>query len=401
MVIELPDFSLLLLVGPSGSGKSTLAARHFAAGEIVGEPVDMGAVEARLAAREFTVVDAANIHKRDRAALCALAKRHHARAFAIVLDLPEALCRARLKGHGPPPPRVQRLKGQFAVFRAELRDIALERFKQVHRLATQEQIDAVRIERRPLAVDLRGQAGPFDIIGDVHGCADELESLLERLGYRVRKDAQNYAITPPAGRRAVFLGDLVDRGPRIADVLRIAASMVAAGSALCVLGNHEAKLIKWLAGRNVTLNFGLGESASQLGAQSAEFRAQMRAFLESLVSHYVLDQGRLVIAHAGLRESMHNRESGAVQSFALYGETSGENDDFGFPVRADWARDYRGAAKVVYGHTPMREAEWRNHTICLDTGCVFGGKLTALRYPEGELVSVNAARVYYRSVQKS
>jgi protein phosphatase len=291
---------------------------------------------------------------------------------------------------------VQRLRGQFAVFRAEQRDIDREGFRAVHRLATQDQVDAARIERRRLAVDLRHESGPFDIIGDVHGCADELEALLERLGYRVRKDGQSYAIAPPTGRRALFLGDLVDRGPRIADSLRIAAAMVAEGSALCVLGNHEAKLIKFLAGRNVTLRFGLAESAAQLGAESAEFRARMHVFLESLVSHFVLDQGRLVAAHAGLREDMHNRESGAVQSFALYGETSGENDQFGFPIRADWARDYRGAAKVVYGHTPMREAEWRNDTICLDTGCVFGGKLTALRYPENELVSVPAARAYYR-----
>lgn len=396
MVIELPDFGLVLLVGPSGSGKSTFAARHFAADEIVGEPVDPGAVEARLAARAFTVVDAGNIHRHDRAALCTLAKRYHASTFAIVFDLPEELCRARLKGHGPPPPRVQRIKGQFAVFKAELRDIERERFKRVYRLAAPEQADGVRIERRRLAVDLRDQVGPFDIIGDVHGCTDELETLLERLGYRVRKAAQQFTIAPPAGRRVVFLGDLVDRGPRIADALRIAATMVAEGSALCVLGNHEAKLIKWLHGRDVTLRFGLAKSVEQLGAESPAFRTQMRHFLESLASHYVLDQGGLVVAHAGLREAMHNRESGAVLSFALYGETSGENDDFGFPIRADWARDYRGAAMVVYGHTPMREAEWRNNTICVDTGCVFGGKLTALRYPENELVSVNAARAYYR-----
>jgi protein phosphatase len=91
---------------------------------------------------------------------------------------------------------------------------------------------------------------------------------------------------------------------------------------------------------------------------------------------------------------MQGRGSGAVRSFCLYGETTGEIDEFGLPVRHNWAMEYRGKAKVVYGHTPVPEAEWLNNTIDIDTGCVFGGKLTALRYPEEELVQVPAAKVY-------
>ena len=90
---------------------------------------------------------------------------------------------------------------------------------------------------------------------------------------------------------------------------------------------------------------------------------------------------------------------GGVWSFALFGETTGETDEFGLPVRYNWAGGFRGKAMVVYGHTPVPEAEWLNNTICLDTGCVFGGKLTALRYPEKELVSIPAKRMYYEPVR--
>ncbi len=114
-----------------------------------------------------------------------------------------------------------------------------------------------------------------------------------------------------------------------------------------------------------------------------------------LVSHYVLDDGKLVVAHAGMKEEMQGRGSAKVRDFALYGETTGETDEFGLPVRYNWAAEYRGKAMVVYGHTPVPEPEWLNRTINIDTGCVFGGKLTALRYPEKELISVPALRTYY------
>src|SRR5207253_7302149 len=125
-----------------------------------------------------------------------------------------------------------------------------------------------------------------------------------------------------------------------------------------------------------------------------DFRKSVAEFIDDLVSHYVLDDGKLVVAHAGMREAMQGRGSGAVREFALFGETTGETDEFGLPVRYEWAAEYRGAATVVYGHTPVPEPEWLNGTINIDTGCVFGGSLTALRYPERELVSVPAERVW-------
>jgi protein phosphatase len=248
------------------------------------------------------------------------------------------------------------------------------------------------------APDQRDEAGPFDIVGDVHGCCDELEAVLARLGYSVRVSgtgsARRAAVAAPPGRRAVFVGDFTDRGPRPADVLRIAMAMVEAGQALAVCGNHDAKLMRWLEGRAVQLTHGLAETVAQLAGETEAFRRQVRNFLDGLPYYLWLDGGGLAVAHAGIREDMLGRTTSAVRAFCLYGDTTGEKDAYGFPVRRNWAAHYRGKAAIVYGHTPLIEARWQNNTICIDTGCCFGGKLTALRWPERKLVSVPAARMY-------
>jgi len=189
-----------------------------------------------------------------------------------------------------------------------------------------------------------------------------------------------------AGRRAIFLGDLVDRGPHVLDTVRIVRNMVAAGTAFCVAGNHDVKFMRWLRGKQVQIKHGLERSITEVEPLVPEHRGKIASFLDGLVSHYVLDGGKLVVAHAGLREEMHGRGSPAVREFCLYGETTGETDEFGLPVRYNWASEYRGKAMVVYGHTPVPEAEWLNNTVNIDTGAVFGGKLTVLRYPEREFV---------------
>jgi protein phosphatase len=247
-------------------------------------------------------------------------------------------------------------------------------------------------------LDRRHLTGPFDIIGDVHGCRDELESLLTRLGWHITRDREGRpnGATHPDGRTAIFVGDLVDRGPDTPGVLGLVMGMTAAGTALCVLGNHDEKLLRKLKGRQVQTKHGLAESLAQLEVCSTRFTAKVVRFLESLVSHYVLDGGRLVVAHAGLRESYHGRSSSHAKALCLYGETTGKTDEYGLPVRLPWANNYSGEATVVYGHTPLLEPEWVNNTICLDTGAVFGGALTALRYPTRELVAVPSARMYYR-----
>jgi protein phosphatase len=186
---------------------------------------------------------------------------------------------------------------------------------------------------------------------------------------------------PPAGRRALFLGDLVDRGPAIPAVLRLVMAMVSGGAALCIPGNHEVKLLRALNGKNVAPTHGLAQSLEQLDAEPPEFSREVANFIDSLVGHYVLDEGRLVVANAGLPEKLQGRASGQVRAVALYGDTSGETDDYGLPARCPWAEEYRGKALVVYGHTPVR------------------GRLSALRYPERELVSVPAHEIYYEPVR--
>jgi protein phosphatase len=421
-ILRIPRLSLVVLVGVSGSGKSTFAARHFRPTEVLSSDVFRGlvgddendqsvtaaafeALEAvaaqRLRLGRLTVIDATNVLPDARRPLLALARKHHVLPVAIVLDVPEPVCVARNEA------RPDRAFGAGVVRRqhAALARSALTRsagrleregFRRVFMLRGVAEVDGAEIVREPSWTDKSDQHGPFDIIGDVHGCLPELATLLRDLGYQPDADGVH---RHPAGRTAVFLGDLVDRGPDTPGVLRTAMGMVAGGSALCVPGNHEAKLLRALRGRDVKVTHGLAESLAQLAAQPEEFTGQLITFLDGLVSHYVLDSGRLVAAHAGLPEEMHGRASAAVRAFALYGDTTGETDEFGLPVRYPWAQDYRGKAVVVYGHTPVPEAVWVNNTICLDTGCVFGGHLTALRYPERELVSVPAQRVYYQPVR--
>ena len=414
MTISIPELSLVMLVGVSGSGKSSFAARHFRATEVLSSDACRGLVSddendqaataaafdvlhhiaaKRLEVGRLTVVDATNVLPEARKPLVALAKKHHVLAVAIVLDVPATVCAQRNASRPDRRFGDHVLRNQRSQLRRSMSNLRREGFHQVVHLRGVEEIDAATVERQPLWNDRRGDHGPFDIIGDVHGCFDELAVLLGELGYQIRPDGSGAA--HPDGRRAFFVGDLVDRGPATPAVLRLVMGMVDDGDALCIPGNHEAKLLRALRGRRVTVTHGLAETLAQLAGQPPEFAARVETFIDGLVSHLVLDDGKLVVAHAGLRADMQGRASGAVRSFALYGDTTGETDEFGLPVRYAWAEDYRGDAMVVYGHTPVPEATWLNRTICIDTGCVFGGKLTALRYPERELTSVPAARMYW------
>lgn len=418
MKIAIPDFALVVLVGPTGSGKSSFAAKHFLPTEIVSsdacravvsdDETDLAATSdafellrltagIRLRRRKLTVIDATSVQPRDRAELIGLARQYHALPVALVLNIDPDLCHARNQGRanrdfGPHVPR-----NHSQALRRGLRGLQKEGFRQVQIMNSPAEVDALQIAREPLWIDQRQDRGPFDIIGDLHGCFDELTALLVRLGYAVDPFVPGETLLGarhPGGRRVLFLGDITDRGPRNVDCLRLVMGMYAERTAQCVMGNHDFKLSKHLKGREVKLTHGLDLTALELAACSPAFRKQVSDFVHDLRSHAWLAGGELVVAHAGLKESMHGRGSAEVRSFAMFGETTGEIDAFGLPVRLEWARDYRGTADVVYGHTPTPAAEWLNSTICIDTGCVFGGKLTALRWPERETVQVPAARQY-------
>ncbi|MFJ8430635.1 polynucleotide kinase-phosphatase [Kitasatospora sp. NPDC094019] len=421
-VVPLTEGSLVLLVGTSAAGKSTFARRHFRPTEVVSSDTcralvaddenDQSAttdafellhflVGKRLAAGRLTVVDATNVQVDARKQLLAVAREHDARAEAIVLDVPLGVCAERNRGRPDRELPAHVIPRQHRDLRASLPGLAKEGFRRVHVLRGAAEVAAAEVVLERRRSDLRHLTGPFDLVGDVHGCRSELETLLVRLGYRLVRDATGRPVdaVPPTGRTAVFVGDLVDRGPDTPGVLRLVMGMVAAGHALCVSGNHELKVSRALDGDRVTLSHGLRESMEQLGTEPAEFRAEVREFFRGLADHYLLDGGALVVCHAGLPERYHGRSSGRVRSHALYGGTTGETDDYGLPVRQAWAEDYRGRALVVYGHTPLPVASFLHNTVCLDTGCVFGGALTALRHPERELVRVEAERRWYEPVR--
>ena len=424
MEITVPELSLVVLVGASGSGKSTFADKHFKATEILSsdacralvsddendQTVTNAAFEVlhyiagqRLALGKLVVVDATNVQQDARRGLLRLAREYHVIPMAVVLDLPQSLCHDRNAHRTNRNFGIHVVRNQVRQLRRSMRSLRREGFRQVHVLRSPEEVASVTFVRQPMWTDKRAETGPFDIIGDIHGCFEETRSLLTTLGYAVsesmRETGIGYSVTPPDGRKAIFIGDLVDRGPDSPGVLRLVMDMVEDGVGICVPGNHETKLQRKLSGRNVKLTHGLAETMEQFEGESEVFIARVKSFIPALISHYVLDRGRLVVAHAGMKEAYQGRGSGTVRAFALYGETTGETDEYGLPVRYDWASEYRGDAMVVYGHTPVSEAEWLNNTICIDTGCVFGGKLTALRYPEKELVHVPAARQHYEPVK--
>jgi len=175
--------------------------------------------------------------------------------------------------------------------------------------------------------------GPFDIVGDVHGCLDELLELLSALGYQMNRRAGDLEVALPLGRRLVFVGDLVNRGPATSGVVRLVMNMAREGQALCVPGNRDMKLPAALKDRSAFSAAGLTKSLEQLANEPAEFRAAAVEFLDALPSHCILDDGKLVIAHAGLPEHMRGSDAPRARAFAIGGETTGETDEFGLLVR--------------------------------------------------------------------
>ena len=342
MKLTIPELSFVVLIGVSGSGKSTFARKHFKPTEILSSDYCRGLVS-----------DDEN-------------------SQAATKDAFELL--------------------HF-----------IARFRHIRVLKSLEEIEAAVIERQPLWNNLKHEHGPFDIIGDVHGCFDELVELLGILGYEVAQVSKpavspisksaglrtieslekigesagletrdtadlevcattaNVRVTHPQGRKLVFVGDLVDRGPKISQVLKLVMNAVASGAAFCVPGNHDVKLVRKLRGREVQITHGLAESLAQLANEPEDFRKRVAEFIDDLVSHYVLDDGKLVVAHAGMKETMQGRGSGAVREFALFGETTGETDEFGLPVRYNWAEEYRLFVNSRSASNRSNASSARNH----------------------------------------
>jgi protein phosphatase len=410
--IEVPELCLIVLIGATGSGKTSFARRYFSDDEMISidacrlmtghgnnntdpdtEALALlhNIVRKRLALGKLTVVDADNTEAEARARLVSIARDFYVSRRAIVFELPKWMLMERSKARFDQSIPKDVMGKQFDQLHFGNEVLQKQGFHKVHTLRQVEEIEQVIVKRLPMPSNLRHITGPLDIIGDVHGCLAELTDLLIRLGYESNKDS---GFHHPQGRRVVFVGDLTDRGPDSVGVLRLVMMMVSSGNAFTVLGNHDDKLMRYLQGRAVKLAHGLAGTVQQLDNTNAAFRQQVSQFLEHTHHHLQFDGGQLLVAHAGLKAEFHGRHSGAVLSFALYGDTTGKKDADGLPVRRDWAAHYDGQALVVYGHTPVRQPQFINNTINIDTGCAFGGKLTALRYPERELVSVPALAEY-------
>ena len=414
--ISIPEVCLVAMVGATSSGKTQFANKYFKPTEVLSsdfframitdnendqaiskEAFDLlfYAANKRLNNMKLTVIDATNIQKDARAQIVALAKKQNVHAAAIVLDLPEELLqeRNRLRPERNLPPRVR--SNHCREVKRAIKYLKKDGFRFVYVIDSLEQLNNVEVIRTKLWNDKKDEHGPFDIIGDIHGCYDELIMLLEKLGY-VRSE---HGYTHPEGRKAAFLGDFCDRGPKNAEVLKLVMEMVKEGNALAVPGNHDVKLFKYLNGKDIKITHGIDRTIEELEAEGEQFKKEVSAFLDSLISHYVLDDGKLVISHAGIKQEYIGRASMKVRDFCLYGETTGEVDTYGLPVRLDWASDYRGRATIVYGHIANTEVKAVNGTYCIDTGCVFGGKLSAFRYPEREIVDVTALKQYYEPIK--
>jgi protein phosphatase len=413
--IVLPPEALVVLAGPAACGKSTLAARHFAETQVVSsdrlrawltdDETDQSVsgaafqllydlVGKRLALRRLTVVDSTALSTQTRKDLLQLGRSNHVPVVLLVLVADAALCleRDRKRARQVGPLVIGR---QIKMLHDTLQRAPQEGFDQVYQVDARN-IAQVQIRYEPPAVDRRADHGPFDIIGDVHGCADELTALLERLGYGPRREDGVWHHA--GGRRAVFLGDLTDRGPASVAVLRRVWPMVRTGTALYVPGNHCNKLMRYLKGNRVRVGHGLEKTIAEFDALPPRERKSLAETTVELIAtappYLWLDEGALVVTHAGIKAGMIGQVTERIRAFCLYGDVSGALDERGFPVRREWAADYRGEAAVVYGHAVHPVTEWVNNTINIDQGCVFGGELTALQWPERTLVQVPARRAY-------
>ncbi|MCR5806817.1 MAG: polynucleotide kinase-phosphatase [Oscillospiraceae bacterium] len=414
--IEIPEFCLVALVGATSSGKTSFAAKHFKPTEVLSSDFFRGmvgddendqtvsadafdllyfAARKRLDNMRLTVIDATNIQKSARQQILDLAKEEDVHAAAIVLNIPEDTLKERHRARTDRNFPESVISRHCRELKRSIKVLKREGFRFVYVINSLEQLENTEIIRTKLWNDKKDEHGPFDIIGDIHGCCDELEMLLDKLGYEKKDGIYSH----PQGRKAAFLGDFCDRGDRSADVLRLVMDMCRTGNAIAVPGNHDVKLLKYLRGKNISMTHGIDKTIADIESRGDGFKAEAASFIDGLISHYVLDDGKLVIAHAGIKQKYIGRGSARVRDFCLYGEVTGETDSYGLPVRLDWATESRGNATIVYGHVAGVDVKRVNNTYCIDTGCVFGGKLTALRWPEKEIVDVAALKQYYEPVK--
>ncbi len=411
-IINAPADSLFITVGPAASGKTHFAHTHFDDTQVVSsddcramvsdDPTNQDAsleafdvmmkiIEHRLRLGKLTIADSTGLNPKIREQLRGIAEKHDRPVIALLFDVSEDRCLQNNKERDRTVPE-DVVKQHVDVFRDQVEEVRGESYHRTYRL-TPDQLDQIMIRFRNTKVRVSDD-GPFDIIGDVHGCLTELKELLDRLGYK----RDNRGFFHPAERKAVFIGDLADRGPENIGSMALVMDMVENDRAYYVPGNHCNKLYRYFLGSDVNVRPGMQKTIDEFNElspdQQEEIRDRFLNLYESSPPYLVLDDGNLVITHAGIREEDIGKVNEDVVDFCLYGDTTGETRRNGFPVRRDWALAYRGNALIVYGHSPTARATPVNSTINIDQGAVYGGYLTALQYPERDLVRVKSKDEY-------
>lgn len=439
MNISLPDSGIVLLIGASNSGKTTLLNKWIEEGQLIRSEVissddyrlivsDMDFVQwndrpkdeadllfeqyqalsaeafrmmdevlkSRCKLNKLTFVDATHLFPEDRKHFISIAKEYHVPITAIVLDIPEDVLLERDE-HRANPRGKKRVKQQYHNLKKGLRYIKKEGFRSVYFVRLDDHVELVR-KKNELVVDV---GAGIDFIGDVHGCFEELITLLQKLGY---KEDDEGLFTHPEGRKFMSVGDVMSRGPHSLESMLFFMKHVRQELAYMTDSNHGWKIVRWLDGRNVTLHHGDEKVAEEFeqyekmygSEKTAELKEDLKSFLMSAPSHYVLMKNGVytaVCTHAGIKDEYIGKTSPAISDFSRYGDTDGFNED-GKPVRKDWFVHHKGSMLIIWGHDPKPQPLVINNTINIDQGVVFGGKLTALRYPETEFVSVKAAKDY-------
>lgn len=429
MFDHLPPSAIIVLAGVAGSGKSTWARRWLPTTAILSSDAMRGILtddeshlecsrdafamleelaRLRLKYGRIAVIDATNLRRESRQPWLKIAREHRVPALLVYFDIPTELCIARqaLRTRKVPADAIRRQQTRMDDLPLEAPDEPWDAIARVHlglgeRAEDDPGFEVIRSWRRKRVMSL-GPSGVrvnhdrLDLIGDIHGCSAELDALLARLGW----SCQDGRWSHPDDRLLIFVGDLADRGPDSVGVLERVASLVEQEKALLVLGNHDDKLLRWLQGRNVKLQHGMETTAAEFEALPPLQRTTLTHRVIDLLEHAPLwalcdpeprsqrpIPERIAVAHACWKPSLLGASPQKTRSLCIYGPTTGRTVD-GLPERLDWTLDHpRDAPLVVHGHTayngPVRE---HNNTLCLDTGCAFGGHLTAFRWPERELI---------------
>ncbi|MCD8483784.1 MAG: metallophosphoesterase [Verrucomicrobia bacterium] len=213
--------------------------------------------------------------------------------------------------------------------------------------------------------------GRIIIIGDVHGCAIQLQQLLDR-------------VNPGKNDQVLFVGDLVNKGPDSNSVIDLAKTV----NARCLMGNHERRLLRYRRQGDVSALKRL-DVATALRLRKSDW-----AYLDECSDVFVLPEYQTLVVHAGFLPVIpwQQQDLNIITEIQVLGEDGVPARRTQFPDAALWADYWQGPEFVIFGHTPLKEVYRQPFALGIDTGCVYGGKLTAFIFPEGRIVQVNGRK---------